>query len=208
MIPIDLVTGALVAIPNFSKSAPLHLPTRRNIQSNSSTIRNMFKTAFRDRDDAAADVLRPLLRRSERDVPGSGLCRWLNFVSYFYSRQNRAGRVSAQPLRAEEARLRCCRTPYAESTVPMPKILCDPDRVAQRLRLDAIRHASVAVTHDSGFAERRRARRACWRMNSAVNNHDILISSVAATIVSAITMLASIRTLGHALLRLRRSRPQ
>src|SRR5258707_1342761 len=92
----------------------MHLPTPLNIQSLSSTKnygKHVQDRVPADRDDAASDVLRPLLRRPEWNVPGAGHRRRHELLLVLLLRQDRAGRLSrsAGNARRTAARLRSSR---------------------------------------------------------------------------------------------------
>jgi heat shock protein HtpX len=119
----------------------------------------------------------------------------MNFVSYFYSDKIALAMYRAQPVTREQL-------PRAYAIVerltqkiglPMPKIYVipteSPNAFATGRNPD---HASVAVTHGIlGLLNDEELEGVLAHELGHVGNRDILISSVAATIAGAITMLAS-----------------
>jgi heat shock protein HtpX len=119
----------------------------------------------------------------------------MNFVSYFYSDKIALAMYRAQPVTREEL-------PRAYQIVerltqriglPMPKIYVIPTESPNAFATGRNpRHASVAVTHGIlGLLNDEELEGVLAHELGHVNNRDILISSVAATIAGAITMLAS-----------------
>ena len=119
----------------------------------------------------------------------------MNFVSYFFSDKIALGMYRAQPVTREEL-------PRAYQTVerltqkiglPMPKIYVIPTESPNAFATGRNpQHASVAVTHGIlGLLNDEELEGVLAHELGHVNNRDILISSVAATIAGAITMLAS-----------------
>jgi heat shock protein HtpX len=119
----------------------------------------------------------------------------MNFVSYFYSDKIALAMYRAQPVTREEL-------PKAYAAVeritqriglPMPKIYVIPTESPNAFATGRNpQHASVAVTH--GILELlndEELEGVLAHELGHVNNRDILISSVAATVAGAITMLAS-----------------
>ncbi len=119
----------------------------------------------------------------------------MNFVSYFYSDKIALAMYHAQPVTREQL-------PRAYAAVerltqkigiPMPKIYVIPTESPNAFATGRNpSHASVAVTH--GILELltdEELEGVLAHELGHVNNRDILISSVAATIAGAITMLAS-----------------
>jgi heat shock protein HtpX len=119
----------------------------------------------------------------------------MNFVSYFYSDKIALAMYRAQPVTREEL-------PRAYAAVerltqkigiPMPKIYVIPTESPNAFATGRNpSHASVAVTHGIlGLLNDDELEGVLAHELGHVNNRDILISSVAATIAGAITMLAS-----------------
>ena len=119
----------------------------------------------------------------------------MNFVSYFYSDKIALAMYRAQPVTREEF-------PRAYAAVerltqkigiPMPKMYVIPTESPNAFATGRNpSHASVAVTHGIlGLLNDEELEGVLAHELGHVNNRDILISSVAATIAGAITMLAS-----------------
>src|SRR5580698_5781362 len=119
----------------------------------------------------------------------------MNFVSYFYSDKIALAMYKAQPVtreqlpRAYEAVERLTQ----KIGIPMPKIYVIPTESPNAFATGRNpKHASVAVTHGIlGLLTDEELEGVLAHELGHVNNRDILISSVAATIAGAITMLAS-----------------
>jgi heat shock protein HtpX len=119
----------------------------------------------------------------------------MNFVSYFYSDKIALAMYRAQPVTREQL-------PRAYAAVerltqkigiPMPKIYVIPTESPNAFATGRNpQHASVAVTHGIlGLLTDEELEGVLAHELGHVGNRDILISSVAATIAGAITMLAS-----------------
>src|ERR1700723_3111519 len=119
----------------------------------------------------------------------------MNFVSYFYSDKIALAMYRAQPVTREQL-------PRAYAAVerltqkigiPMPKIYVIPTESPNAFATGRNpKHASVAVTHGIlGLLNDEELEGVLAHELGHVNNRDILISSVAATIAGAITLLAS-----------------
>jgi heat shock protein HtpX len=119
----------------------------------------------------------------------------MNFVSYFYSDKIALRMYRAQPVTREEL-------PRAYAAVerltqkigiPMPKIFVIPDDSPNAFATGRNpQHASVAVTQGIlNLLNDEELEGVLAHELGHVNNRDILISSVAATVAGAITMLAS-----------------
>jgi heat shock protein HtpX len=119
----------------------------------------------------------------------------MNFVSYFYSDKIALKMYRAQPVTREEL-------PRAYAAVerltqkigiPMPKIYVIPDDSPNAFATGRNpQHASVAVTQGIlNLLNDEELEGVLAHELGHVNNRDILISSVAATVAGAITMLAS-----------------
>ena len=118
----------------------------------------------------------------------------MNFVSYFYSDKIALAMYRAQPVTREQL-------PRAYAAVerltqkigiPMPKIYVIPNESPNAFATGRNpSHASVAVTHGIlGLLTDEELEGVLAHELGHVNNRDILISSVAATIAGAITMVA------------------
>jgi len=119
----------------------------------------------------------------------------MNFVSYFFSDKIALAMYRAQPVTREQL-------PRAYDIVerltqkiglPMPKIYVIPTESPNAFATGRNpKHASVAVTHGIlGLLNDEELEGVLAHELGHVGNRDILISSVAATIAGAITMLAS-----------------
>jgi heat shock protein HtpX len=119
----------------------------------------------------------------------------MNFVSYFYSDKIALAMYRAQPVTREEL-------PRAYAVVerltqkigiPMPKIYVIPSESPNAFATGRNpQHASVAVTQGIlNLLNDEELEGVLAHELGHVNNRDILISSVAATVAGAITMLAS-----------------
>jgi len=157
---------------------------------------NMFKTAF------LLTAMTLLLMFFGRYFGGENgmflalaFAAIMNFVSYFYSDKIALAAYRAQPVTREQL-------PRAYATVerltqkigiPMPKIYVIPSESPNAFATGRNpSHASVAVTHGIlGLLTDEELEGVLAHELGHVNNRDILISSVAATIAGAITMLAS-----------------
>src|SRR5581483_5639758 len=124
-----------------------------------------------------------------------GLAVVLNFTSYFFSDKIALTMSRAQPVTREQMpRL------YAiverltgKANLPMPKLYVTPDESPNAFATGRNpQHASVAVTHGIlQLLNDEELEGVLAHELGHVNNRDILISSVTATIAGAITMLAS-----------------
>jgi heat shock protein HtpX len=159
-------------------------------------MENTFKTAF------LLTLLTLLLMGIGRAFGGEngmilalGLAVVMNFVSYFFSDKIALAMYRAQPVTREEL-------PKAYAVVerltqkigiPMPKIYVIPTESPNAFATGRNpSHASVAVTHGIlSLLNDEELEGVLAHELGHVNNRDILISSVAATIAGAITMLAS-----------------
>ncbi len=119
----------------------------------------------------------------------------MNFVSYFYSDKIALAMYRAQPVTREQL-------PRAYAAVerltqkigiPMPKIYVIPNESPNAFATGRNpSHASVAVTHGIlSLLTDEELEGVLAHELGHVNNRDILISSVAATLAGAVTMLAS-----------------
>lgn len=157
---------------------------------------NTFKTAF------LLTVLTLLLMFIGRAFGGQngmllalGVAVVMNFVSYFYSDKIALAMYRAQPVTREQL-------PRAYDIVerltqkigiPMPKMYVIPTESPNAFATGRNpQHASVAMTQGIlGLLNDEELEGVLAHELGHVNNRDILISSVAATIAGAITMLAS-----------------
>src|SRR6202034_3789191 len=157
---------------------------------------NTFKTAF------LLTVLTLLLMFFGRYFGGENgmvlalvFAAVMNFVSYFFSDKIALAMYRAQPVTREQL-------PRAYDIVerltqkiglPMPKIYVIPTESPNAFATGRNpKHASVAVTHGIlGLLNDEELEGVLPHELGHVGNRDILISSVAATIAGAITMLAS-----------------
>src|SRR5271154_1558102 len=124
----------------------------------------------------------------------------MNFVSYFYSDKIALAMYRAQPVTREQL-------PQAYEAVerltqkigiPMPKIYVIPTESPNAFATGRNpQHASVAVTHGIlGLLTDEELEGVLAHELGHVSNRDILISSVAATLAGAISMLASMARWG------------
>src|SRR5579862_7371144 len=157
---------------------------------------NTFKTAFLL---TALTLLLMFIGRAFGGQNGMFLALALavvmNFVSYFYSDKIALAMYRAQPVTREEL-------PRAYAAVerltqkigiPMPKIYVIPNESPNAFATGRNpRHASVAMTQGIlDLLNDEELEGVLAHELGHVNNRDILISSVAATVAGAITMLAS-----------------
>src|SRR5579862_3053873 len=176
----------------------MHRPTRRNIQSSGSkkTMGNMFKTAFLL---TAMTLLLLLIGRAFGGQNGMIIALVfavvMNFSAYFFSDKIALATYRAQPVTREEL-------PRAYAAVerltqkigiPMPKMYVIPTESPNAFATGRNpQHASVAVTHGIlALLTDEELEGVLAHELGHVNNRDILISSVAATLAGAITMIAS-----------------
>src|SRR6201981_1359326 len=119
----------------------------------------------------------------------------MNFVSYFFSDKIALAMYRAQPVTREELprAYQAVERLTQKIGIPMPKIYVIPTESPNAFATGRTpSHASVAVTH--GILELlndEELEGVLAHELGHVNNRDILISSVAATIAGAITMIAS-----------------
>ncbi|MGA7381602.1 MAG: zinc metalloprotease HtpX [Terriglobales bacterium] len=157
---------------------------------------NTFKTAF------LLTLLTLLLMFIGRAFGGQngmflalGLAAVMNFISYFYSDKIALAMYRAQPVtreqlpRAYEAVERLTQ----KIGIPMPKIYVIPNESPNAFATGRNpSHASVAMTQGIlDLLNDEELEGVLAHELGHVNNRDILISSVAATVAGAITMLAS-----------------
>ncbi|MGC1534655.1 MAG: zinc metalloprotease HtpX [Candidatus Sulfotelmatobacter sp.] len=120
----------------------------------------------------------------------------MNFVAYFFSDKIALSMYRAQPVTREQLprAYEIVERLTQKIGIPMPKIYVIPTESPNAFATGRNpSHASVAVTHGIlGLLTDEELEGVLAHELGHVNNRDILISSVAATIAGAITMLASI----------------
>jgi heat shock protein HtpX len=157
---------------------------------------NTFKTAF------LLTLLTLLLMFIGRAFGGEsgmilalGFAVVMNFVSYFFSDRIALAMYRAQPVTREELPRAYAIVEHLTQKIgiPMPKIYVIPTESPNAFATGRNpQHASVAVTHGIlGLLNDEEMEGVLAHELGHVSNRDILISSVAATIAGAITMLAS-----------------
>jgi heat shock protein HtpX len=119
----------------------------------------------------------------------------MNFVSYFFSDKIALAMYRAQPVTREELprAYEIVERLTQKIGIPMPKMYVIPTESPNAFATGRNpQHASVAVTHGIlGLLNDEEMEGVLAHELGHVRNRDILISSVAATIAGAITMLAS-----------------
>src|SRR5437660_2981355 len=124
----------------------------------------------------------------------------MNFVSYFYSDKIALAMYRAKPVTREELprAFAAVERLTQKIGIPMPKIYVIPTDSPNAFATGRNpQHASVAVTHGIlQLLNDEEMEGVLAHELGHVNNRDILISSVAATIAGAITMLASMARWG------------
>src|SRR5215470_6262051 len=124
----------------------------------------------------------------------------INFFSYFYSDKLALAMYRAQPVTREELPrvYQVVERMTQRIGLPMPKIYVIPTDSPNAFATGRNpRHASVAVTQGIlNLLNDEELEGVLAHELGHVNNRDILISSIAATIAGAITMLASIARWG------------
>src|SRR5579863_4916866 len=119
----------------------------------------------------------------------------LNFVSYFYSDKIALAMYRAKPVPREELPrvYQVVERLTQKIGIPMPKIYVIPSDSPNAFATGRNpNHASVAVTQGIlGLLNDEELEGVLAHELGHVNNRDILISSVAATVAGAVTMLAS-----------------
>ena len=157
---------------------------------------NTFKTAFLL---TALTLLLMLIGRAFGGQNGMLLAlafaAVMNFVSYFYSDKIALAMYRAQPVTREDLpRAYAAVERLTQKTgLPMPKMYVIPTESPNAFATGRNpKHASVAVTHGIlGLLNDEELEGVLAHELGHVGNRDILISSVAATVAGAITMLAS-----------------
>ena len=124
----------------------------------------------------------------------------MNFVSYFFSDKIALAMYRAQPVTREELprAFAAVERLTQKIGIPMPKMYVIPTESPNAFATGRNpSHASVAVTHGIlGLLNDDELEGVLAHELGHVNNRDILISSVAATIAGAITMLANMAKWG------------
>jgi len=124
----------------------------------------------------------------------------MNFVSYFFSDKIALAMYRAQPVTREQLprAYQIVERLTQKTGLPMPKIYVIPDESPNAFATGRNpQHASVAVTHGIlGLLTDEELEGVLAHELGHVSNRDILISSVAATIAGAVTMLASMARWG------------
>jgi heat shock protein HtpX len=119
----------------------------------------------------------------------------MNFVSYFYSDKIALAAYRAQPVSREELPRAYAAVERLSQKIgiPMPKMYVIPTESPNAFATGRNpQHASVAVTHGIlGLLNDEELEGVLAHELGHVSNRDILISSVAATLAGAITMIAS-----------------
>jgi heat shock protein HtpX len=162
---------------------------------------NTFKTAF------LLTLMTLLLMFIGRAFGGQngmllalGLAVVMNFVSYFYSDKIALKMYRAQPVTREELprAYQAVERLAPKMGIPMPKIYVIPNESPNAFATGRDpQHASVAVTQGIlNLLNDEELEGVLAHELGHVHNRDILISSVAATIAGAITMLASMARWG------------
>jgi heat shock protein HtpX len=162
---------------------------------------NTFKTAF------LLTLLTLLLMFIGRAFGGQngmllalGLAVVMNFVSYFYSDKIALKMYRAQPVTREQLprAYQAVERLAPKMGIPMPKIYVIPNESPNAFATGRNpQHASVAVTQGIlNLLTDEELEGVLAHELGHVNNRDILISSVAATIAGAITVLASMARWG------------
>src|SRR6202161_709254 len=197
MIPIDRGLGGISPLTPNSPKGPNCIAQQR-VTSNSwdSTMGNTFKTAF------LLTALTLLLMFFGRYFGGENgmllpraFAAGMTFLAYFFSDKIALSMYRAQPVPREQLprAYEIVERLTQKIAIPMPKIYVIPTESPNAFATGRNpSHASVAVTHGIlGLLTDEELEGVLAHELGHVNNRDILISSVAATIAGAITMLAS-----------------
>src|SRR5262245_11009086 len=124
----------------------------------------------------------------------------MNFVSYWFSDKIVLKMYGAQPIDESEAPVvhRIVRNLAARAGIPMPKLYLIPSEAPNAFATGrSPQHAAVAVTEGIlQLMDERELEGVLAHELSHVLNRDVLISTVAATVAGAISMLANIAQWG------------
>jgi heat shock protein HtpX len=124
----------------------------------------------------------------------------MNFVSYWFSDKIVLKMYGAQPIGEAEAPVvhRIVRSLATRAGIPMPKLYLIPSEAANAFATGRNpQHAAVAVTHGiMRIMDETELEGVLAHELSHVLNRDILISTVAATVAGAISMLANMAQWG------------
>src|SRR5215813_15554858 len=124
----------------------------------------------------------------------------MNFVSYFFSDKIALAMYRAQPVTREQLprAFAAVERLTQKIGIPMPKMYVIPTESPNAFATGRNpSHASVAVTHGIlGLLNDEELEGVLAHELGHVNNRDILISSVTATLAGAITMIASVAKWG------------
>jgi heat shock protein HtpX len=124
----------------------------------------------------------------------------MNFVSYWFSDKIVLAMYRAQPLSESEAPVvhRIVRSLATRASIPMPKLYLLPSEQPNAFATGrSPQHAAVAVTHGIlRIMDEAELEGVLAHELSHVLNRDVLISTVAATIAGAISMLANMAQWG------------
>jgi heat shock protein HtpX len=124
----------------------------------------------------------------------------MNFVSYWFSDKIVLKMYGAQPIGEAEAPVvhRIVRSLATRAGIPMPKLYLIPSEAPNAFATGrSPQHAAVAVTHGIlRIMEETELEGVLAHELSHVLNRDILISTIAATVAGAISMLANIAQWG------------
>src|SRR4029077_1318305 len=184
--------------PQFSRNEPPCISPQRATSNKvrSNNMGNTFKTAF------LLTALTLLLMFFGRYFGGENgmllaliFAAIMNFVSYFFSDKIALAMYRAQPVTREQLprAYQIVERLTQKSGLPMPKIYVIPTDSPNAFATGRNpQHASVAVTQGIlNLLTDEELEGVLAHELGHVNNRDILISSIAATVAGAITMLAS-----------------
>jgi heat shock protein HtpX len=133
-------------------------------------------------------------------VMAFGFALVMNFVSYWFSDKIVLKMYGAQPLGESEAPVvhRIVRNLATRAGIPMPKLYLIPSEATNAFATGrSPQHAAVAVTHGIlRIMDEAELEGVLAHELSHVLNRDVLISTVAATIAGAISMLANVAQWG------------
>jgi heat shock protein HtpX len=124
----------------------------------------------------------------------------MNFVSYWFSDKIVLKMYGAEPIGEAEAPVvhRIVRSLATRASIPMPKLYLIPSEAPNAFATGrSPQHAAVAVTHGIlRIMDERELEGVLAHELSHVLNRDVLISTVAATVAGAISMLANMAQWG------------